>query len=437
MTAILIGSVVLSTCLIHWFVSPRWQNFVLLCGSLSIGIIFWPVTVAVVLALALLQHYLADRLPFWIVISILLLPLVIQKLWETSVLGLSYGSLMALGLYLDTRRGLVTGPSLEQRIGFATLFPVIPVGPIERWGNLRQAFNSERKFRSEMLLSGLLLITFGLFKKIVIADRLSELAVDPNQNFLHYSSVSLWAYFGLSLLQIYCEFSGIIHIARGVSRLFGIEIMENFDRPYLAESIQDIWKRWHISLVSWLRDHVYTPIALRTRSVVLASSAVLLLVGLWHGLRWQMVAWSLYWVIPFWIAVALRERGIRPNLPVFLNRLICIVIMAYSTVFLSPKTWGDLVTAVERSLFLSQPQTAQLRTLTISDFDLAVSLFGFLVVLLFESQMSRIGITYSKPEIATVTTRVKLATAVFAIFFVYLTIAFGVSGWQSFVYMRY
>jgi alginate O-acetyltransferase complex protein AlgI len=436
-TAILIGSVILSTCLIHWFVSPRWRNFVLLCGSLSIGIIFWPVTVAVVLALAILQHYFADRIPSWIMISILLLPLVVQKLWETSVLGLSYGSLMALGLYLDTRRGLVTSPTFEQRFGFATLFPVIPVGPIERWGNLRQAFKSERKFRSEMILSGILLIAFGLFKKIVIGDRLSGLAVDPNQNFLFYSSMSLWAYFGLSLLQIYCEFSGIIHIARGLSRLYGIEIMENFDRPYLAESIQDIWNRWHISLVSWLRDHVYTPIALRTRSVVLASSTVLLLVGLWHGLKWQMVAWSIYWVIPFWIAVALRERGIRPNLPAFLNRLICILIMAYSTVFLSPKTWGDLVIAVERSLFLGQPAAAEVRPLIISDFDLAISLLGFIVVLLFEGQMSRIGIAYSNPEIATVTTRVKLATAVLAIFFVYLTVAFGVSGWQSFVYMRY
>jgi hypothetical protein len=171
--------------------------------------------------------------------------------------------------------------------------------------------------------------------------------------------------------------------------------------------------------------------------VVLASSTVLLLVGLWHGLKWQMVAWSIYWVIPFWIAVALRERGIRPNLPAFLNRLICILIMAYSTVFLSPKTWGDLVIAVERSLFLGQPAAAEVRPLIISDFDLAISLLGFIVVLLFEGQMSRIGIAYSNPEIATVTTRVKLATAVLAIFFVYLTVAFGVSGWQSFVYMRY
>lgn len=229
---------------------------------------------------------------------------------------------------------------------FLIFFPILPVGPIECVKNLGLQLIKQRQWRPSHFTSGVLLIALGVFKKVVIADHLSELTKDSGHDSLVYHGYGMWAFVLLSLLQISAGFSSIDDIARGVGRLLGLNIVDNFNRPYLAESVQDNWQRRHISLVSWLRDFIYAPIAIRTRSVVIAPAVVMRLIGMWHELSWRFGLWSLYWLSLFWIAVPLRRRGLQMKVGRLLRRLAMISAMAVSTVFMLPASLSELATLV-------------------------------------------------------------------------------------------
>lgn len=423
---------------LHWVVPSHWRNKVLLLVSLAVGWSLWPEATMVAIVLVGIQSWPIEkgsRWKHWLMVVTLSSPLIYQKLGIGQITGLSYVGFLALAHYLDSHKS-GEKVSWASRLSAFSLFPLIPAGPIERWANLRPQFENRRLFDRGFFISGLLLIVLGLFKKVVIADRLSELAVDSNKSFLFYSGISMWSYLGLCLLQIYCDFSAVIDIARGICRLFGLEVMDNFNRPYLADSVQDIWRRWHISLVSWLRDTVYNPIAVRTRSVMLASAAVLLLVGLWHGLKWQMILWASYWLILFWLAVLLRTNGWQLGFPIVVRRGLCVLAMAFSTVFMIPDSISELVTVLKRSLFLELPNLSDQKALILSRSDLLVVLAGFAIVLLVEMFMENLAIKYTLPRLS-ISRQVQFVSACLIAFFLFLTIAFGVSRWENFVYMRY
>lgn len=438
MNVILAGAVSVIGLYLHWVLPARWRNTVLTFTSLSVGTVIWPeaTAVAIVLvAIQLLARESASGWVRWLTVGLLVSPMIYQKVGNGQITGLSYVSFLALALYLDAAKS-GERVSWVNRLRLGLLFPLIPAGPIERWSNIRPQFECRRVFDRGFFISGLLLIALGLFKKVVIADRLSELAVNSQKNFLLYSGIDIWAYLALCLIQIYCDFSAVIDIARGVCRLFGIEVMDNFNRPYLADSVQDIWQRWHISLVSWLRETVYNPIALRTRSVTLASAAVLLLVGLWHGAKWQMILWASYWLLLFWLAVLFRKKGWRIGLPLFLRRALCVLAMAFSTVFMIPDSAPELLSVIARTFFISAASSVDQKSLLISRWDLLVVISGFSIILIFEMFMEKLATKYRfpRPEIPV---RIQALSVVLIFFFVFLSVAFGVSRWENFVYMRY
>lgn len=177
---------------------------------------------------------------------------------------------------------------------FVSFFPQLVAGPIERAKDLLPQFESVKKFDYEEARKGMLLIIGGLFKKIVIADRL---AVYINNVYgggtADGISVSVAVIF--FAFQLYLDFSAYSDIAIGVAKLFGFNLSTNFRRPYLASSFSDFWKRWHISLSSWFRDYVYIPLGGNRkgkRRTMLNLMTVFVLSGLWHGASWNFVIWG-------------------------------------------------------------------------------------------------------------------------------------------------
>lgn len=178
---------------------------------------------------------------------------------------------------------------------FISFFPQLVAGPIERSTNLLPQFKRYHFFDSKKASSGLRLMLFGFFKKIVIADRLSVIVDTVYNNPSDYDG----AYYIIATvafaIQIYCDFSGYSDIARGSARIMGYDLMVNFDRPYFSKSITEFWRRWHISLSSWFRDYLYFPLGgsrkgyLRT---LLNLFIVFLVSGLWHGASWTFVVWG-------------------------------------------------------------------------------------------------------------------------------------------------
>jgi D-alanyl-lipoteichoic acid acyltransferase DltB (MBOAT superfamily) len=181
---------------------------------------------------------------------------------------------------------------------YMAFFPKLLQGPIERAGNLIPQLQVLGKASPELVESGIKQVVLGLFKKAVIADRIAPYVDAVYANPSAYQGWPLLIATYLYAVQIYCDFSGYTDIALGVSKLFGIKLSDNFSAPYLAASMADFWRRWHISLSSWLADYVFAPLQVQFRragvwGVVAALLATFTLCGLWHGFSWNYLTWGL------------------------------------------------------------------------------------------------------------------------------------------------
>lgn len=213
--------------------------------------------------------------------------------------GISFYTFQALGYTIDVYRGKVEAEKNLLRYAlFVSFFPQLVAGPIERSGNLIAQLNHVEDIRLwnyERITGGAVLMLWGLFQKMVIADR-AALFVDTVYNgYWRYGSIELILATVLFAVQIYCDFSSYSLIAVGAARVMGIRLMENFDTPYFACSIRDFWRRWHISLSTWLKDYLYIPLG-GNRCGRLRSQINLMITflvsGLWHGASWHFVVWG-------------------------------------------------------------------------------------------------------------------------------------------------
>lgn len=210
--------------------------------------------------------------------------------------GISFYTFQTLSYTLDVyRKKLVPTQDFLAFFGFVSFFPQLVAGPIERASHFLIQFYSPRRFDYSFAVSGVRLIIWGLFKKVVIADNAAILVDEVFLNYQNQSSLSLILGAVLFAIQIYGDFSGYSDIAIGLSRMFGFDLMMNFRFPYLAQNINDFWKRWHISLSTWFRDYVYIPLG-GSRGTVLFSlrnvMAIFLISGFWHGANWNFIVWG-------------------------------------------------------------------------------------------------------------------------------------------------
>jgi D-alanyl-lipoteichoic acid acyltransferase DltB (MBOAT superfamily) len=223
----------------------------------------------------------------------------LRDLWHLALpVGLSFYTFQSIGYVIDVYRKRVRASrDLVEYALYVSFFPQLVAGPIERAAHMLPQYRSTRSFDAMAARSALLLMLWGFFKKLVIAD---QCAIVANKVFSLATPPFpvLWAGVFAFAIQIYADFSGYTDIARSSARLLGIELMENFRRPYLASSPSDFWRRWHISLSTWLRDYVYIPLG-GSRCSVTRNSANLLITftlsGLWHGASWNFVLWGVYW----------------------------------------------------------------------------------------------------------------------------------------------
>jgi alginate O-acetyltransferase complex protein AlgI len=211
-------------------------------------------------------------------------------------IGLSFHTFQSLSYVIEVYRG---NQKAERHFGIYSLyvmfFPQLVAGPIERPQQVLHQFYEKHDFDYKLATRGLKLMAWGLFKKLVIADRLSPIV---NGVYNHPQDAHGWQIIIATLLfgiQIYCDFSGYSDIAIGSARVMGFRLMTNFDRPYLSKTISEFWKRWHISLSSWFRDYLYIPLG-GNRVVKWRMYYNLILTfmvsGLWHGANWTFIIWG-------------------------------------------------------------------------------------------------------------------------------------------------
>jgi D-alanyl-lipoteichoic acid acyltransferase DltB (MBOAT superfamily) len=214
--------------------------------------------------------------------------------------GISFYTFQTMSYTIDVYRGQIRPTSSFLRFFlYVSFFPQLIAGPIERAGHLLVQFDqaATRKFSVENLVSGSQMIVWGMFKKVVIADQCGRLVDQVYANPGVYDGWSALVATYAFTLQIYCDFSAYSEIARGSARIFGVDLMRNFDQPYLSSNVAEFWRRWHISLSNWFRDYVYIPLGgnQKGKRRTLANLTItMFLSGLWHGAAWTFVIWGLY-----------------------------------------------------------------------------------------------------------------------------------------------
>ena len=210
--------------------------------------------------------------------------------------GISFFTFQALSYTMDVYRGDIYAEKNFFRYAlFVSFFPQLVAGPIERSGNLLKQLAKPKKFSYENAREGLLLMLWGFFLKMVLADRAAIFVDTAYSNIDAYYGWYMIVATALFAVQIYCDFYGYSTIAMGAAKVLGIDLMENFDAPYLSCSVAEFWRRWHISLTSWFKDYLYIPLGGSRKGTLrkhLNRIAVFLVSGLWHGAEWSFVVWG-------------------------------------------------------------------------------------------------------------------------------------------------
>ena len=243
--------------------------------------------------------------------------------------GVSYYTFKTISYLIDVYR---ENQEPEKHLGrfalYVSFFPEVTAGPIDRAGKLIPQFLKKVNFDYQQVTDGLKLMAWGFFKKLVIADRLA-VYVDQVYNHLgRYEGIPLIMATYFFTFQIYCDFSGYTDIAIGAGKIMGFRLMENFNRPYLAKSIAEFWKRWHISFSSWLMDYLFLPIAysvsrkIKTPKLLYIKAeswayqvgiiSTMLICGIWHGANWTFVVWGL--LHGFYLAISFITKKARKKI---------------------------------------------------------------------------------------------------------------------------
>lgn len=223
--------------------------------------------------------------------------------WNVAIpLGLSFYTFQTMSYTIDVYRSRSDDPSkrfhptknIVEFFCFVSFFPQLVAGPIEKARHLLPQFENKRTFDLQQSKEGLRQILWGLFKKIIVAEKLGIAVTMVFNNPEGYNSITLVFALVLFCFQVYCDFSGYTDIAIGTAKLFGFKLSKNFNLPYLSKSISELWQRWHITLTRWFTDYVYIPMVQSAKKItpIRRAFGILItftLVGFWHGANWTFI----------------------------------------------------------------------------------------------------------------------------------------------------
>ena len=260
--------------------------------------------------------------------------------------GISFFVFQSMSYTIDFYRGKVDKePSFVRYATFVSLFPQLVAGPIERASNLLPQLRRRIHISAGDVADGLSLFVVGLFKKLALADYLALYVDNVYATPDRFGAPALLLATVAFAWQIYFDFSGYTDMARGVGRLLGIRLMLNFRNPYLATSLGDFWRRWHISLSTWFRDYVYVPLGGNRRGPVrtyVNMVLTMLISGLWHGAAWHFVAWGALHAVGR-VATRQLERSTfyAQRVPRVLKQILVFAFVCLAWIFFRARTIGD------------------------------------------------------------------------------------------------
>lgn len=361
-------------------------------------------------------------------------------------IGLSFHTFQAMSYTIEVYRGR---QKAERHFGIYALYvmfyPQLVAGPIERPQNLIHQFYEKKEFSYDRIVSGLRLMLWGFFKKLVIADRLALIVNQVYNNPNQQNGLTFLIGTYLFAFQIYCDFSGYSDIARGAARVMGFELMINFNVPYLAKSISEFWSRWHISLSTWFKEYLYTSMVMPLRhlgkiAVIISIFLTFVISGLWHGANWNFIAWGALHGIYFVIGLLFfKNRLQNPNLLIRVFKIFCVFhLVLFSFIFFRADSLTSAI-KISTTIFFDTndsimnyinnvPTFNGLGNYTIRDVLFDVFLILFLYIL---------DIVRNKPSFIKVFNKTAWLRMMIYFFLLYSIIFFGYYGETAFIYFQF
>lgn len=288
-----------------------------------------------------------------------LLPLLFFKYspkdWRGSLLfplGLSFFTFQGISYAADCYTGKITAERKILPVAlFVSFFPVISSGPIQRAGKLIPQLKTIHHFDYDTATDGMKLFAWGMFKKLCVADRLAVYVNAVYGTVNESQGVALFLATVLYAFQIYCDFSGYSDMAVGIARFMGFDVGRNFDHPYLSQSVGEFWRRWHISLSSWLRDYVYIPLGgsrVVLPRIYLNLMVTFLVSGLWHGAGWHFMLWGL--LHGFYLCV---ERLLKPclqkvRIPAAMSIAVSFCLVSFAWIFFRAGNMAECMLIIKK-----------------------------------------------------------------------------------------
>ena len=283
--------------------------------------------------------------------------------------GISFYTFQALSYTMDVYREEVYAEKNFFRYAlFVSFFPQLVAGPIERSKNLLKQLAVPKKFDFPKARDGLLLMLWGYFLKIVLADRIAVFVDTVYREYTTFGGYYIAAATMLFAVQIYCDFSGYSTIAMGAAEILGIDLMDNFDAPYLSTSVAGFWRRWHISLTSWFKDYLYIPLGGSRKGKArkyLNKMIVFLVSGLWHGADMSFVVWGglngLYQILGEWLQpvrdslVSLLHLHRTSAGHKALKGIITFALVDFAWIFFRADSWSDSINIIRSMLTVRNP----------------------------------------------------------------------------------
>ena len=309
--------------------------------------------------------------------------------------GISFYTFQTMSYTIDVYNGKIKP---ERHIGifalFVSFFPQLVAGPIERASNLLPQLNKSVKFDIGTVSSGAQLVLWGLVKKVVVADRVGLIANEIFNNYADYQGLTLVIGTVFFAFQIYCDFSGYSDIAIGLARMFGYELMKNFNSPYFSFSLTDFWRRWHMSLSGWFKDYVYIPLG--GNKVIkwrwyFNLWITFFISGIWHGANWTFVIWGCIHGIGLVVENMILKKVEKGS---FFRKLFVFSIVCLAWVFFRANTVNDAFYILGSLLRFSEYNLSQLSFYivpgakgTVFSMDFVLSYFVVLMLLFVEHQL--------------------------------------------------
>ena len=294
-------------------------------------------TVAGILIYFKYANFIIENINLWLTNKI-------DFIYVALPIGISFYTFQLISYTIDVYRGdAKVQKNILKLAMYVSLFPQLIAGPIVRYTTIEKQLEN-REYSFEKFATGVRRFVIGLAKKVLIANVLGELV----KIFLSSNDRSIlfyWMYAISNMLQIYFDFSGYSDMAIGLGKMFGFEFLENFNYPYIATSVTDFWRRWHISLSSWFRDYIYIPLGGNRVSKIKWLRNILvvwLLTGLWHGAAWNFILWGLYFGILLIIEKVFLNKYLE-KLPKFLSRIYVLVIVMISFIIFSGENMEQII----------------------------------------------------------------------------------------------